>query len=86
MSALAEFDKKLEKMIGELTLRILVPRWTEFDAIWDITTRVCDRYELGKVRRAVTEATNTSQPGEVTSSAVPSAVDVPVQTPPPVAA
>jgi hypothetical protein len=29
-------------------LRILVPRWTEFDAVWQTANRICDRDEIGK--------------------------------------
>jgi len=48
MSPLAEFDQRLEQMIREFALRIAVPRWTEFDTLWEAAIRVCDRYELGK--------------------------------------
>ena len=48
VSPLAEFDRKLERIIHELTLRILVPDWTKFDAVWEAAIRVCDRYEIGK--------------------------------------
>jgi len=36
MAPIDEFDKKLEQMIHELALRILVPRWNEFDAVLGI--------------------------------------------------
>jgi hypothetical protein len=48
MSPLAEFDRRMEQLISAFTLRILVPRWTEFDAVWQIANKICDRYELGK--------------------------------------
>ena len=48
MSKLDEFDRRLELIIRELTLRILVPRWNEFDAVWESANRVCDRYQLRK--------------------------------------
>src|SRR5579864_8765668 len=47
MSALAEFDCRLEQMIRAFALRILVPRWTDFDAVWETANGVCDRYQLG---------------------------------------
>jgi len=52
MSPLAEFDQRLEQMIREFALRIAVPRWTEFDTLWEAAIRVCDRYELGKRGRS----------------------------------
>ena len=48
MSPLAEFDRRLEQMIHELALRILVPRWNEFDAAWESANKICDRYPLKK--------------------------------------
>ena len=48
MSPIAEFDQRLEQMIREFAIRILVPRWTAFDAVWETANRICDRYELGK--------------------------------------
>jgi hypothetical protein len=48
MSPLAEFDRKLEQMIRDFVVRILVPRWTDFDTVWETANGVCDRYELGK--------------------------------------
>jgi len=47
MSALAEFDCRLEQMIRAFALRILIPRWTDFDAVWETANGVCDRYQLG---------------------------------------
>jgi len=49
MSPLAEFDRRLEQVIRTFALRILVPRWTEFDAVWESANRICDRYELGRL-------------------------------------
>jgi hypothetical protein len=37
----------MEQMIRAFALRILVPRWTEFDAVWQTANRICDRYEIG---------------------------------------
>ncbi|MGH9495591.1 MAG: hypothetical protein ACRD3B_11380 [Candidatus Sulfotelmatobacter sp.] len=47
MSPMDEFDQKLEGMIRDFALRIIVPRWTEFDAILEASIRVCDRHKLG---------------------------------------
>jgi hypothetical protein len=87
VSPLAEFDQKLEQIIREFTLRIVVPRWTEFESLWEAAIRVCDRYELGKSHRA-TAVSDQSQPAAdpVTSSPAPSATDAPAQTRPPIAA
>jgi hypothetical protein len=46
MSLLSEFDRRLELIIQELTLRIIAPRWNEFDSVWESANRVCDRYQL----------------------------------------
>ena len=46
---LAEFDSRLEQVIRTFALPILVPRWTEFDAVWESANRICDRYELGRL-------------------------------------
>ena len=88
MSPLAEFDLKLEHMIRELTLRIVVPRWTEFDTVWEAAIRVCDRYELGKTRRPIlgTDQSGPEATKPITSSPKPSATDAPAQTHPPIAA
>ena len=48
MSPLAEFDRKLERLIREINLRVIVPRWNEFDAVWETANKICDRYELKK--------------------------------------
>jgi hypothetical protein len=48
MSALVEFDHRMEQMIRAFALRIMVPRWTEFDAVWQAANRICDRYEIGE--------------------------------------
>jgi hypothetical protein len=48
MSPIAEFDQRLEQMIRDFAMRILAPRYTEFDAVWETANRICDRYELGK--------------------------------------
>ena len=47
MSPISEFDQKLEKIIRDFALRIIVPRWTEFDGVLEASLRVCDRYQLG---------------------------------------
>jgi hypothetical protein len=52
MSPVTEFDQRLEQIIREFALRIAVPRWTEFDTLWEAAIRVCDRYELGKCRQS----------------------------------
>lgn len=87
--SLQELDHQLEQIIREFTLRIVVPRWNEFDTLWEAALRVCERYELGKARREVSGIAcdsneNPTQP--MISSAEPSAVDAPVQTHPPIAA
>ena len=87
MSSLAEFDQRLEQIIREFAMRIAVPRWSEFETVWEAAIRVCDRYELGKGKRDIVTVEGTcSQEQMPTSSAELSSVDVPVQTHPPVAA
>jgi hypothetical protein len=87
--SLIELDQQLECVIREFTLRIVVPRWNEFETLWEAALRVCERYELGKPRPVVSAIAHESSPGakqSTTSSAEPSAVDAPVQTHPPIAA
>jgi hypothetical protein len=88
MSPLTEFDQQLEQIIREFALRIVVPRWTEFDTVWEAAIRVCDRYELGKPKPAcaVSDQSSASAAEGVTSLEEPSATDAPAQTHPPVAA
>jgi hypothetical protein len=88
MSPLTEFDQRLEQIIREFALRIVVPRWTEFDTVWEAAIRVCDRYELGKSKPTSAKADQPSVAAgqDSTSSAEPFAVDAPAQTRPPVAA
>ena len=49
MSPLAQFDLELGNVIREIRLRLMVPRVSEFDYVWEAANRVCDRYEIGKV-------------------------------------
>jgi hypothetical protein len=46
--SLDEFDRKLEQLIREFTLRIVVPKWSEFDRVLEIAERVCDRNQVRK--------------------------------------
>jgi hypothetical protein len=48
MSPIALADHALEAVIRELSLRILVPRMSDFDEVWEIANRVCDHYGLEK--------------------------------------
>jgi hypothetical protein len=53
MSPLAQFDQDMDEIIRELTLRIIVPAMGEFDDVWEVANRVCDRYDIqGAVCRA----------------------------------
>jgi hypothetical protein len=82
-----ECDQKLEQIIREFNLRIAVPRWTEFDTLWEAAIRVCERYQVGKSQLIThMDQHDDSAATEVTSSDVPSAVDAPVQTRLPIAA
>ena len=85
MATLAEFDQKLEQIIREFATRIAIPRWSEFETVWEAAIRVCDRYELGKGKQ-VTWESNAEQQGPTTSSQEPCATDAPAQTHPPIAA
>jgi len=88
MSPLAEFDQKLEQIIREFALRIVVPRSTEFDTVWEAAIRVCDRYQLGKSQRTIpgSAQSHRDQTAPVISSGETSANHAPAQTHPPVAA
>ncbi len=82
-----ECDQKLEQVIRELTLRIIVPRWTEFDTIWEIANRVCDQYHVGKSQEApVGDQPAASAAAGIISSDVACAADEPAQTHLPIAA
>ena len=82
-----EFDQKLEQIIHEFTLRIIVPRWTEFDTLWEAAIRVCERYQLGNgTPVAAADESGDSAKGTVTSLESAFAADGPAQTHPPIAA
>jgi hypothetical protein len=48
MSPVAQADQELETAIRELAMRIVVPRMGQFEYLWEIANRVCDRYGLEK--------------------------------------
>jgi hypothetical protein len=48
MTPLAKFDCELGKIIGELTLRIVTPRRSEFESVWEVANSVCDWYHIQK--------------------------------------
>lgn len=48
MSPVEQVDQELETVIRELAMRIVVPRMGEFEYLWEIANRVCDRYGLEK--------------------------------------
>jgi hypothetical protein len=48
MSPLAHIDRELKKVIRELALRIVAPRLSKFDFVWEAANKVCDRYEITK--------------------------------------
>jgi hypothetical protein len=48
MSPLQQLDQELEAVIQELATRIVTPKLGEFDDVWEIANRVCDRYQLEK--------------------------------------
>jgi hypothetical protein len=48
MSPLEQLDRELEKIIRELTLRIVAPHLTEFECVWEAANEICDRYEIAK--------------------------------------
>lgn len=48
MSPVEQADQELETVIRELAMRIVVPRMGEFEYLWEIANRVCDRYGLEK--------------------------------------
>lgn len=51
MSPIAQADQELDDVIRELTMRIVVPRMSEFDDVWAIANRVCDRYGLNEASK-----------------------------------
>src|SRR5580704_9754909 len=91
MCPIAEFDRRLEQIIREFALRILVPRWTEFDEVWETANRICDRYQLGKPAPEPRSATPLSRAELGVATAEPMvswaescATGAPAQTLPPV--
>jgi hypothetical protein len=48
MSPLTQFDQKMEALIRELILRIMVPSGSEFDRVWEAANKICDRYDFTK--------------------------------------
>ncbi|HLW84944.1 MAG TPA: hypothetical protein VKR60_06975 [Candidatus Sulfotelmatobacter sp.] len=48
ISPIEQFDQRMEEMVRELSLRIMVPHWREFDRVLEIADRVCDRNQLKK--------------------------------------
>jgi len=48
MSPLEQLDHELEAVILEFITRIVVPKMSDFDDVWDIANRVCDKYEVAK--------------------------------------
>ena len=56
MCPISEFDQKLERIIRDFALRIIVPHWTEFDGVLEASLRVCDRYQLAVDRNGPTTA------------------------------
>jgi len=49
MSPLAQLDRLLESVLRELTLRVVVPRLSQFDSVWDTANRICDRYQIKSI-------------------------------------
>ncbi len=48
MSPLVQYDRELEQIIREVTLRIVAPRLSEFDCVWEAANEICDRYKITK--------------------------------------
>jgi hypothetical protein len=46
MSPLAQLDQLLGQIIAEMARRSAGPDWGEFDRVWDLANKVCDRYGL----------------------------------------
>ncbi len=78
-----ELDPLLEEILRELTLRIIAPRWTQFDTVWESAIRVCGRHDLGKSKKATTRMKQARLAAleMIIFSEEPSAVDGPAQTP-----
>ena len=93
MSSLAKFDGRWEQVIGELTLRLLVPGWSEFDAVYEAANGICDRYEITKIAGDQNSAdlicgqeSLVSTRESSASLKEPCAAHAPAQTPPPMPA
>jgi hypothetical protein len=46
VAAVAQFDQTSEEIIYELARRVIVYRLGEFDRVWEVANRVCDKYRL----------------------------------------
>lgn len=62
MSPLAQLDRQLESIIRELTLRLVVPKLSEFDCVWELANRVCDRYAI-RAERSISDTTYSGAAG-----------------------
>jgi hypothetical protein len=53
-----------EQIISHLSLRVVVRRASEFDAVWECVNRICDRYEA-RQRRLNATGLVPSQPARI---------------------
>jgi len=47
MSGLELKSIELERLIADLAARIVAPRMSEFEDVWEAANAVCDRYGIG---------------------------------------
>jgi len=58
---LAKSCRLVPEHLGELTLQLLAPGWSEFDTVCDVANRICDRYQLTKTLRIPPTSTSSSR-------------------------
>ena len=48
MGRIQQADEELRSVIAQLTTRIMIQKMSDFEDVWIVANRVCDRYQLGK--------------------------------------
>jgi hypothetical protein len=46
MTPSSQFDEIVQELLGEVISRMVVRRWSEFDALYARASEICDRYEV----------------------------------------
>jgi hypothetical protein len=49
MTPSSQFDEIVQELLGEVISRMVVRRWSEFDALYARASEICDRYDVTKI-------------------------------------